>query len=84
MYAKFINIAITAILMGLAPAACAETNADLQRLIGWFGGEWDNHEQVWQQRNEAEAKKIEKIDDPIPHTHHIFAPVKAPDRKSVV
>ena len=46
MYAKFINIAITAILMGLATAACAETNADLRRLIGWFGGEWDNQHPV--------------------------------------
>ncbi len=44
----------------------------------WFGGEWDNHEQVWQQKGDAETKKIEKIEDPIPPTHHIFAPVKAP------
>ena len=59
-------------------AAFAQTNADLQRLVSWFAGEWDNHEQVWQQKTEADDKKIEKIDDPIPHTHHIFAPVKAP------
>jgi hypothetical protein len=78
MYRKSINIAIATILLGLAQAAFAQTNADLQRLVGWFGGEWDNHEQVWQQKGDAETKKIEKIDDPIPHTHHIFAPVKAP------
>lgn len=64
--------------LGVAQAASAQTAADLQRLVGWFGGEWDNHEQVWQQKNETEANKVEKIDDPIPHTHHIFAPVKAP------
>ena len=68
MVCKFINIAITAMAMGLSQAACAQTSADLQRLIGWFAGEWDNHEQVWQQKGDAEAKKIEKIADPIPHT----------------
>ena len=31
-------------------AAFAQTNADLQRLVSWFAGEWDNHEQVWQQK----------------------------------
>ena len=78
MYGKFIKIAIALMSIGFAQAACAQTNADLQRLVGWFGGEWDNHEQVWQQKGDAETKKIEKIEDPIPHTHHIFAPVKAP------
>ncbi len=78
MYFKFINITVAVMSIGLSPAACAQTNADLQRLFSWFGGEWDNHEQVWQQKGDAETKKIEKVEDPIPHTHHIFAPVKAP------
>jgi len=78
MYRKFINIAIAIMSIAFAQAACAQTNADLQRLVGWFSGEWDNHEQVWQQKNEAETKKIDKIEDPIPHTHHIFASIKAP------
>lgn len=56
----------------------ATIDEDLQRFSTWFRGEWNNNEQVWQQKVDAAAKKIDKIDDPIPHTHHIFAPVKAP------
>ncbi len=56
----------------------SSANQDLERLVGWFGGEWDNHEQVWQQKGDAETAKLEKIEEPIAHTHHIFAPVKAP------
>lgn len=79
MFRKILNVALPLILaLGVTMPAIAQTNADLQRLVAWFGGEWDNHEQVWQQKGDAEAKKIEKIEDPIPHTHHIFAPVKAP------
>jgi hypothetical protein len=50
---------------------------DLTRFVRWFGGEWNNNEQVWQQKGDAAAKKT-TIDDPIPHTHHLFVPVKAP------
>ena len=60
-------------------------NADLERLLNWFGGEWDNNEQVWQQKADvkaAEAKGSQPsgsaVEDKIPHTHHIFAPVVAP------
>ena len=60
-------------------------NADLERLLNWFGGEWDNNEQVWQQKADvkaAEAKATQPsgsaVEDKIPHTHHIFAPVVAP------
>jgi hypothetical protein len=51
---------------------------DLQRLVEWFAGEWDNHEQLWQQKGDANDAKREIIEDPILHTHHIFAPVSAP------
>lgn len=52
--------------------------ADLERFIAWFGGEWNNNEQVWQQKVDAEKLPGGKPDDPISHTHHIFAPVAAP------
>lgn len=62
-----------------APSANrAALSADLQRFVAWFGGEWNNHEQVWQQRAEAAKLPGGKPADPIAHTHHIFAPVAAP------
>jgi CpeT/CpcT family (DUF1001) len=77
----FLGGVLTLLCSGCASIAeePARTEAkDLQRLVDWFAGEWDNHEQVWQQKGDANDTKREKIDDPIPHTHHIFAPVKAP------
>jgi CpeT/CpcT family (DUF1001) len=60
----------------LAPPAQAVTYpSDMARLLAWFGGEWNNNEQVWQQQVDAKGKPIE---DKIPHTHHIFAPISAP------
>lgn len=53
-------------------------DGDLERFIAWFGGEWNNNEQVWQQKVDAEKLPGGKPDDPISHTHHIFAPVAAP------
>ena len=46
---------------------------DLQRFTAWFGGEFDNHEQVWQQKQD----KV-KAEEPIAHTHHVFALVPMP------
>ncbi len=46
--------------------------------MAWFGGEWNNHEQVWQQKLDSAKLPGGKADDPITHTHHIFAPVRAP------
>ncbi len=50
----------------------SELDAHLQTLLQWFPGEWDNHEQVWQQT------KVEKVADPLERIHHVFAPVSAP------
>ena len=58
-------------------AIAAPLDDDLARFVSWFGGEWNNNEQVWQQRVDAKGDKS-KIEDPISHTHHIFAPVAAP------
>jgi CpeT/CpcT family (DUF1001) len=68
-------LAMPAVAQAPAPAAL---DADLKRFIAWFGGEWNNHEQVWQQKVESAKLPGGKPDDPIAHTHHIFAPVAAP------
>jgi len=67
-------------LVGMA--ACAEmpqkTNntldADMARMMTWFTGEFDNHEQVWQQ--EVDGLKEAELHE---HIHHIFKPVNAPN-----
>ena len=47
--------------------------ADLEHFLGWFAGEYDNNEQVWQQavNGVAPEDRHERI-------HHIFLPVAAP------
>ena len=62
---------------GVSLSAAAPTlNADFDRFIEWFGGEWNNNEQVWQQQIDIKTKPA---DEKIAHTHHIFAPVAAPN-----
>jgi hypothetical protein len=65
-------------LCTIAFAACAAIAAhaenpylhdDYVRFIEWFPGEYDNHEQVWQEEGEKSAQPHE-------HIHHIFTPVK--------
>ena len=51
---------------------------DFTRFVSWFGGEWNNNEQIWQQKIDVAKLPGGKSDDPISHTHHIFAPVVAP------
>lgn len=62
---------------GIASAQ-APLDQDLQRFVQWFGGEFDNHEQVWQQKLDAAKLPGGKPEDPIAHTHHVFAPVAVP------
>ena len=68
-----------AILAGILFSASAvnaqPSKADFERFISWFGGEWNNNEQVWQQQADAKGKAVE---EKITHTHHIFAPILAP------
>ena len=49
------------------------SEADLDHFLGWFAGEYDNNEQVWQQAVDGVAPEArhEQI-------HHIFLPVAAP------
>jgi len=64
-----------------------QLKADFDRFISWFGGEWNNNEQVWQQSVDAKAAstapakeedKNKPVEEKITHMHHIFAPVLAP------
>jgi hypothetical protein len=56
-------------------AGCGATGAaeptPLARFLEWFPGEYDNHEQVWQEKLDNAAHPHERI-------HHIFAPVGVP------
>ncbi|WP_179957565.1 chromophore lyase CpcT/CpeT [Exilibacterium tricleocarpae] len=48
--------------------------ADFARLLSWFGGEYNNYEQVWQQQVDGlEGDALHE------HIHHIFLPVSAPN-----
>jgi len=70
-----------------ASANLPPLKADFDRFISWFGGEWNNNEQVWQQSADAkislaaavkEEAKNKLVEEKITHTHHIFAPILAP------
>ena len=52
-----------------APAASAEL--EFERFLDWFEGEFDNYEQVWQQKLNGDQTVAK-------HTHHIFRAVELP------
>lgn len=58
-------------LLGGMPATGATAQADFDRFLEWFPGEYDNHEQVWQE-------DIDQTEHRHEHLHHIFAPMAAP------
>ena len=63
-------------LLALATAQSALTglDEDFERFLEWFPAEYDNNEQVWQQ-------KVDEVpeDERLEHIHHIFLPVEAPN-----
>lgn len=69
-----------ALLCAAAPARAqpAGLDADLQRLAAWLAGEWNNHEQVWQQKIDAADVKVLKKEDTVAHRHQVVAPVTLP------
>jgi len=71
---------LACLLCGLMGPIQAQSpvDQDLNRLLAWFGGEWNNNEQVWQQKIDAEDPKITTKVAPTDHLHHIFAPIVAP------
>lgn len=51
---------------------------DLVQLSAWLAGEWNNNEQVWQQKIDAADPKVVRKEDPVEHLHHIVTPVAVP------
>jgi CpeT/CpcT family (DUF1001) len=65
----------------VATPAAAQTRTladELQRFASWFAGEWNNNEQVWQEKIDLADPKVTAKPEPHEHVHHIFAPVAAP------
>ena len=81
---RVLSICATSMVCGNVPIVAAQSggttrlDADFDRFVSWFGGEWNNNEQVWQQKVDAEKLPGGKLLEPIRHTHHIFAPIVAP------
>jgi hypothetical protein len=73
----FVLVGIAGLLAacGAAPVGSGgnQLDRDLALMMEWFPGEYDNHEQVWQQGVDGIDKK-----DQHEHIHHIFLPVDAP------
>lgn len=68
-------------LAAAAPATAAATATpaeDLVRLSNWLAGEWNNNEQVWQQKIDAADPKVLRKEAALAHLHQIFLPVQAP------
>lgn len=68
--------ALAALLLASPSAVAQAPSPDLDQqlalLLAWFPGEWDNHEQHWQQAT------VEKREKPIERIHHVFVPVSVP------
>lgn len=70
-HAMFLSLG--ALLMAALPAAAMTADQEFTLFLDWFEGEYDNHEQVWQQEIDEtpEADRLE-------HIHHRFVSVDAP------
>lgn len=75
LWRLLVSIVFAIALFGVTTASAQSMKTNFDRFIEWFGGEWNNNEQVWQQVADAKGKPVE---DKITHTHHIFAPMTAP------
>lgn len=60
------------------PAPAPADPLEFARFISWFGGEFDNHEQVWQQRIDAGKPGAPADAEKTAHSHSVFAPVSLP------
>jgi hypothetical protein len=49
----------------------------LEQLLAWMAGEWNNNEQVWQQKLDAEDPKVLVKEAPVTHQHQILSPMSA-------
>lgn len=61
-----------------SPPAVAPLQGELARFNAWFAGEFNNHEQVWQQRIDAAKPGAPADAEKTAHSHSVFAPVALP------
>ena len=61
-----------------APAPLTPATEGLARFTAWWAGEWNNNEQVWQQKLDAADAKLTIKPPAVPHLHHIVMPLDAP------
>jgi hypothetical protein len=59
----------------VAPAP-VQAEKNFARFLRWFTGEFNNNEQVWQQKQDAEKTATGVVQNPFEHIHHIFAPIQ--------
>ena len=62
---------ILALVLSLPALPAKPEELEFERFLRWFEGEFDNYEQVWQQKTDGEKDLLE-------HIHHIFKPVVLP------
>lgn len=59
-------------------AWAADIGDDVARAANWLSGEWNDNEQVWQQRIDAADPKVLQKQDAVAHVHTILKPVQVP------
>jgi CpeT/CpcT family (DUF1001) len=76
--------AATSLILGWAVCTSAQSqspanpeSAQLEQLLAWMAGEWNNNEQVWQQKLDAEDPKLTAKETPVAHRHQILSPIHA-------
>jgi len=77
MRTRRLAIALLFFAAGLARAQVSD-NPEFQRFVEWFGGEFNNHEQVWQQGIDFAKPDAPPNAEKTAHSHSIFAPVDLP------
>ena len=65
--------AVIATAAALLAFPAGVSGQDLEHFLGWFAGEYDNNEQVWQQGEDGVA-----AEDRHEHIHHLFVPAAVP------
>lgn len=67
------SLGLSLLFITAMPVCAMSSDEEFELFLTWFEGEYDNHQQVWQQEiDEVEAQgRLE-------HIHHYFVPVKVP------
>jgi hypothetical protein len=62
----------------VAAPAWAQAPGSAAHLSSWLAGEWNNNEQVWQQKIDLADPKVTAKPTPVEHRHHVVLPFEAP------